>query len=295
VIQIVSRSGRFDTPGVCPHNSRRVPRTLKDSVVVITGASAGIGEALARELHKQGARLVLGARRLDKLEDLSLSMGKAHVCVPCDVSKPEDCQRLIQAAIDSFGRIDTLVCNAGFGIGRLSAQTTPDEVRSLFDTNLLGTTECVRHAAVVMKGQERAHGFRGQVMIVSSAAARRGLPMLGVYSATKAAQLVYAEALRVELAPSHIAVTTVHPVGTKTDFGTVAKQQGQAFDVPGRSLFQQTAQQVAGKMTRAIRYPVRECWPFWPIRYALVLNAAFPSLGDWVMARQFREIRRKLG
>jgi short-subunit dehydrogenase len=278
-----------------PEYTRIVSRNLADSVVVITGASAGIGYALARELHHQNARLVLAARRLDKLEDLTVELGKAHVCVPCDVSKPDDCERLIRTTIEHFGRIDTMVCNAGFGIGRLSSKTTPAELRSLFDTNLLGTSECVRHAVAQMLKQDRVDGYRGQIMIVSSAAARRGLPMLGMYSATKAAQLVYAESLRVELERTHIAVTTVHPVGTKTEFGDVAREQGQAFDIPGRSLFQQTAEHVAKKMSRAMRYPVRECWPMWPARYLIALNGAFPILGDIVMGRQFQAMQRKLG
>lgn len=270
-----------------------MPRSIKDSVVVITGASSGIGAELARQLHARGARLVLAARRLEKLEELTLELGKAHLCLKCDVSISSDCERLISVAVESLGRIDTLVCNAGYGVGKLSAQTTRDETRKMFETNMLGTTHCASLAAQVMKRQPKLDGYRGQIMIVSSAAARRGLPMLGVYSATKAAQLVYAESLRVESLIDDIAVTTVHPVGTKTEFADIAQQQGEPFDVPGRSLFQQTATQVAVRMVGAIRVPVRECWPFWPARFVVALNAFCPWLGDFAMDRQLQGIRKK--
>src|SRR3954463_11385696 len=118
-------------------------RTLKDMVVVITGASAGIGKALAEQLAPQGAKLVLSARRMDRLEQLNAQLGGGHVCVQADVSKIEDCQRLIDQTDQRFGRIDTLVCNAGYGIYRTIAQTSLQETRRIFETNVFGTTDCV--------------------------------------------------------------------------------------------------------------------------------------------------------
>src|SRR5690606_30066854 len=90
-------------------------RLLREMVVVITGASAGLGRVLAMELSAAGATLVLSARRLDRLEALNAELGGRHLCVRTDVSLPEECANLAQRALQHFGRIDTLICNAGYG------------------------------------------------------------------------------------------------------------------------------------------------------------------------------------
>src|SRR5437764_3762285 len=197
-------------------------RTLTGMVVVITGASAGIGRALAEVLSARGARLALAARRADRLDELNGSIGGGHLVVPTDVAVPEQCEALVRRTVDHFGRLDTLVCNAGYGILRPVARTTADELLALFQTNVFGTTDCVRAAVPVLRRQDVRDGWRGQIVVVTSAVARRGLPYFGGYSATKAAQLALAEALRVALKGKRIAVTTVHPIGTDTEFGAVS-------------------------------------------------------------------------
>src|SRR4051812_47968401 len=99
-------------------------RSIRDMNVIVTGASAGIGKALAESLARRGARLVLAARRLDRLEAVRALIGDAHLCVRADVARVEDCRMLIEKAREHFGRIDTLVCNAGYGILRTIAETT---------------------------------------------------------------------------------------------------------------------------------------------------------------------------
>jgi short-subunit dehydrogenase len=262
-------------------------RVLDGMVVIITGASAGIGRALAEELSRRGARLVLAARRLDRLEDLNHALGSRHLCVRTDVSRREECEALIAATVQSFGRIDTLVCNAGYGILRPVAETTPDQMQDIFQANVFGTADCVRAAVLHMLRQETSGRWRGQVMIVSSAVARRGIPYFGAYSATKAAQLALAEAMRVELRPQRIAVTSVHPIGTDTEFGDAAAIRaggGRIGRIPGE--VRQSAGQVARKMVRAIERPVPEVWPFAPSRWALGLATLAPRLVDRVMARR---------
>lgn len=157
--------------------------------VAITGASAGIGEALARGLAARGARLALCARRLERVEALARELGVGHLAVRADVSIPADCANFIGAASRHLGSLDTLVCNAGYAIVRTVAETTADDWDAILRANLLGTTECIRVAMPVMRAQAARDGWRGQVMIVSSALARRGKPDAGAYSATKAAQL----------------------------------------------------------------------------------------------------------
>ena len=250
-------------------------RNLQDMAVVITGASAGIGEALARVLSAGGARLVLSARRRDRLDALNTMLGGRHTVVPADVSRREDCDALIAASFAALGRIDTLVLNAGYGIYPRVHDTPPDDARAIFATNFFGTTDCVHAAVPRMLKQDLRDGWRGQVMIVSSIAARRAVPYLGFYSATKAAQLSIAEAMRVELSPQKLAVTSVHPAMTRTEFGKVAEQGGGIKLPRGGDRFTQTAEHVARRMAAAIARPRPELWPSRPTR------VLFPMMG-WV-------------
>lgn len=253
-------------------------------VVVITGASSGIGKALAEQLSQRGARLVLAARRGERLEELNARLGGRHLVVRTDVAVPADCGNLIDRAIECHGRIDTLVCNAGYGIVRSVARTSYEEMRQIFDTNFFGTSELVRLAVPHMKRQAPRDGHRGHVMIVSSILGRIGMPNSGAYSATKFAQLGLAQALRVELSPQRIAVTTVHPVRTESEFFEAAAQRSGAR-MSRRKAFEvsQTPETVARKMTRAIERPPRELWPSRPSRWAANLGVMLPVLSDWML------------
>jgi short-subunit dehydrogenase len=255
-------------------------------VVVITGASAGIGAALARELSARGARLALAARRVERLEELNRELGGTHLCVETDVSRREECERLIERTVEHFGRIDTLVCNAGYGILRRVHETTAGQAQEIFQTNVFGTLDCVRAAVPHLLRQEPRR-WRGQVVVVSSAVARRALPLFGAYSATKAAQLSLAEAMRVELRPLRIAVTTVHPIGTDTEFGDAAHARaggGRIARIPGE--MRQSPARVAAAMVRAIERPVAEVWPFRPSRFALSLATLAPRWVDRMLGRR---------
>jgi len=267
-------------------------RNLSGMTVIITGASAGIGRALAQQLSAAGANLALAARREDRLNQLNGQLGGRHLVVATDVSDPAQCGRLIGRTGDHFGRIDTLVCNAGYGLPRPVAQMGREEFDAIFRTNLFGTIDCIREAVLIMSRQGLRDGYRGQIVIVSSAAARRGLPWFGAYSATKAAQLSIAEALRVELRPLKIAVTSIHPIGTDTDFFTTAHQLSGAT-IPPRSAGE--AHQSAGTGARAIvqgiRRPKPEVWPMGIVRILVAFGILMPRLTDWIMSMH----RRALG
>jgi short-subunit dehydrogenase len=257
-------------------------------VVVITGASAGIGRALAMALSMEGAKLVLSARRSELLDELNASLGGSHLCVKADVSREEDCQALIESTVNHFGRLDTLVCNAGYGLLKPVYETSTKEMQDIFQTNVFGTTDCIRAAVPILQKQEIHNGWRGQIMIVSSAAGRRGLPYFGAYSATKFAQLGLSEALRIELRPARIAVTSVHPIGTKTDFFTTAEAGGR-IKMPPSKEFRQAASTVASKMMAAIRRPKPEVWPMGVSRLGLGFAALMPRLTDYFVAKFSRD------
>ena len=263
-------------------------RDIGDMTVVITGASAGIGKALAEMLAPRGAKLVLAARRGDRLAALNAALGGQHLAVVADVGRREDCELLIARTIEHFGRLDTLVCNAGYGYYRLVQDTTPDDVRKIFATNVFGTTDCIAAAMPHLVKQGVRDGYRGQVMIVSSAAARRSPPYLGVYGATKAAQLSIAEAMRVELRPMKVAVTSVHPIMTSTEFGQVAEAGG-GVKIP-RSNVSQTVEQVAAAMVAAIERPRPEVWPHRMSRWGLGAATLAPGLVDKALDRYRRRV-----
>jgi short-subunit dehydrogenase len=269
-------------------------RHLQNMVVVITGASAGIGEELARQLHTHGAKLVLAARRIDRLHALNTQLGGNHVVAECDVAKQDDCNKLIDIAYARLGRIDTFVANAGYGLYPLTHETTPQQVRDIFATNVFGTTDCIYAAVRRMIEQPERDRWRGQVVIVSSVAARRGVPYLGVYSATKAAQLSIAEAMRVELSEHKIAVTSVHPIMTKTDFGNIAESLG-AIQLPksSRDRMTQPVDHVARHIVRAIERPRAEVWPSRLSRWIVGLGTLAPRLVDRAMRRYAQNVARQ--
>lgn len=262
-------------------------RNIDGMVIAITGASAGIGRALALELGKRGARLALGARRLDRLEEIDRELGGGHLVRRVDVARRDDCEFFIQATLSRFGRLDTLVCNAGYGVLRTVAEMTPEEWHAILAANLMGTVDCVRPAIPVLSAQEPRDGWRGQVMVVSSCLARRAGPEGAAYAATKAAQLSLTEALRVELRSARVAVTSVHPIGTETEFFTAAEALSGRKMVRDASEPQQTPQQVAAAMVRAIERPRAEVWPHWASRWVFGAATLFPGLVDGIVARRW--------
>src|SRR5688500_3738041 len=171
-------------------------------VVVITGASAGIGRATALRLAHDGATVVICARRGDRLEELASRIraaGGEALPVVADVTRDADMQRLVEQAVTTFDRLDVGICNAGFGIYGTIETITPAQMQQLIDVNYLGTYYAARAAMPVFRRQRRGH-----LIVVSSIVGKRGVPYMGAYSATKFAQAGLAECLRAELIGSGI-------------------------------------------------------------------------------------------
>ena len=178
-------------------------------VVLITGASSGIGSALAVSLARRGAHLVLLARRADLLENLSAEIkrnGGQALAITCDVREREDVQKAAEATHGEFGRIDVAVANAGIGIEAAAWEIRPNDVAETFAVNMIGAANMVAAVMPFMLAQGGGH-----LVAISSLAAYRGLPRSAAYSASKAAMSNYFESLRLDLRSKGIDVTTIHP------------------------------------------------------------------------------------
>lgn len=188
-------------------------RDLHGTVAAITGASAGIGAASARALAEEGVSLVLGARRTDRLDKLAEALDTEVAVVDMDVRNPEASRKLVQTAYDRFGRLDTLVANAGIGAYGGIMDLTDEQLSEMMDTNVAGTVWPIR--AAVPGFVERGEG---DIVIIASVAGLRGAADEAVYAATKFAQVGLAGALDRELRGKGIRVSTLCPGGTATEF-----------------------------------------------------------------------------
>jgi short-subunit dehydrogenase len=232
--------------------------SFADKVIVITGASDGIGAELARQLSRDRLKLVLAARRLDALQAVAAqceALGATTFVMATDVSVEADCRSLIAHAVDKFGRIDALVNNAGVSMhANFDEITDTDVYEKLMRVNLMGSI-CPTHAAL-----PHLRSSRGLVVAVASLAGLIGVPGRTTYCATKFAQTGFFEALRVELAPDGVDVCIVYPGVVATEIrrnGWNAK--GQTAGVSGlNEAGAMSVEECAGLIVSAMRLRKRE-------------------------------------
>jgi 3-oxoacyl-[acyl-carrier protein] reductase len=223
----------------------------------VTGASAGIGEATARALVAEGASVVVGARRVDRLESLASELGDSVEVVDMDVRQPEDSHKLVKAAIDRFGQLDALVVNAGIGAYGGIMDLSDDQLADMMDTNIAGTVWPIRAAVPGFRDQGS-----GDIVIVASVAGLRGAGDEAVYAATKFAQVGLAGGLDRELRADGIRVTTLAPGGTATEFAMGA---GRTPDMPGLAAMMRP-EDVAAAVVTVLRQPTSMRTLVWSMR-----------------------------
>lgn len=261
-------------------------------VVVVTGASSGIGAATARAFGQAGARVVVAARRLDRLEALAaeieaLGHGAQALAVAADLGRREDCERLVEHAMGRFGQIDVLFNNAG--IGRIDWLEKLDPVRDIeaqVRVNLLGVLHTTRLVLPHMQAQRGGH-----IINMASMSGLVATPTYSIYAACKFAVRGFSEALRREVAPWNILVSVLYPGGVATEFGEHAGiRRKTTVTTPKFMLL--TAEQVAAAVVGLVRRPRRELIITWPFRITAWLNGRWPALVDVATIKRFTEIER---
>ena len=260
---------------------------IKGKVVIVTGASSGIGEAAARQFGREGARMVLAARRLDRLEALAEEISSMRtraeaLAVEADLSRLEDIQSLISQTVDTFGRIDVLVNNAGFGrLDWLENLDPKRDIESQFDVNVLGVVQTTRQALPVMIRQRAGH-----IINMCSMAGLIATPTYTIYAACKHAVHGFSEALRREVKPWGIDVSLIYPGGVATEFNQhIGFKRKTQRGTP--KILSQTADEVGRAVVELVRRP-RAMWLI-PRLWSLpaLLNKLFPSIVDYTTINKF--------
>lgn len=254
---------------------------MTSRVIAITGASAGIGLAVAERCAAAGATVVVSARRAERLDAFVASVsarGGRALAVAGDVTSEADMARLVSTTIERFGALDVMICNAGIGYHGTLDETTPEAMRRVVDVNLMGTLYAAAAALPVFRRQQRGH-----LIVVSSIAGRRGISGSSVYGASKAAQIALVESLRAEFLGTHIHASVVIPVRTATEFhDAIARDFGYTVEGLGPK---QPADEVARAIVRCIESPRAEVYPYRTAWWLSAISVLAPSIADRVVQR----------
>ncbi|MDB5258870.1 MAG: Short-chain dehydrogenase/reductase [Candidatus Taylorbacteria bacterium] len=224
---------------------------IQDSVIIVTGASSGIGKAAAQALAGKGARVILAARRKDLLDELSAQLPGSAVIV-ADMADADSIKALIRKTKDQFGRIDALVNNAGQGIYGAVENVDIGKYRGVIELNVIGPLIAMQEVVPIMRSQGG-----GTIVNISSMVSKNYFPYLGAYASTKYALNCLSLTARAELEKDNIIVSVMHPTLTETDFGKNAiKSDEVAAGMESRNRegmpAADTAEQVAERIVLAI-------------------------------------------
>lgn len=256
-------------------------------VVVITGASTGIGKEASIQFAKQGANVALIARRKEKLEQVKKELEKFQTAIdifPCDVSNKSQVKHMSDSVLDRFGSVDILVNNAGFAIYGPVSDLSIDEIESQMQTNYFGMVYCTKNFLPKMLEQKSGH-----IVNVASVAASIGLPGIASYCASKFAMLGFSEGLKHELSGTGVGITVVSPIMVRTDFF-----DHPSFEkMPKYSPTSLSAKTVARSILKAANSPRLEIIVPSVVRGAVWAKQTFPYFINPVIGSTFKKLASK--
>lgn len=251
---------------------------MQDKVVIITGASSGIGHALAKEFSYRGAKLSLAARRVDRLDKLKTELPETEILtVRTDVSIEGDCKNLIEKTIEKFGRVDVLINNAGISMRALFNEMKLDVMRTVMDVNFYGTVYCTKYALPYLIES------KGSLVGVISIAGHVGLPGRTAYSASKFAVRGFLDTIRIENLKNGLHVLVAAPGFTssevrKTALGPNGKRQG---ETPRDESKMMSSEECASHIANAVKKRKRQLiLTFKEGKLTVFLGKFFPALLD---------------
>jgi len=262
--------------------------SFQNHVVIVTGASSGIGKALALQLSKEGACLSLAARnpeRLGKLAQECNELGGQAIPVPTDVADQEQCQKLIEATVQEFGHIDMLVNNAGFSlVGKFEQLPNLELFQQVMAVNFNGVVQCTYYALPYLKDTS------GRIVNVSSLGGKLAIPYNTSYIASKFAVTGFSDSLRMELRNEGVSVTVIYPYWVVTEFHErMLVKDGHARGPGGRAIYTEkmmTAEQCAKIILKAANGRKREV-VMRPGMIASWLKLIAPGLMDKIIIERF--------
>jgi short-subunit dehydrogenase len=258
---------------------------MDGEVVVITGASMGIGEAIAKVFADEGASVVFLSRDASRAEAARQRVGHTDrtLALACDVCKREEIDRALAITLQNLHRVDVWVNNAGVGIRDSVADMETSALRELFETNFFGTIACMQ---AVVPAMRKSGG--GSIINISSVAGHIPVPFMAIYSASKFAMNAIGKGARLELQRDNISVLTVCPGYINTEFGAhvVADRKGAVRPPAVRGI---TAERVARATYRGYRANKREVVVPWTMIPVIKLYQLFPGLVEWGLTRAMRK------
>jgi uncharacterized protein len=260
---------------------------LTDKVIIVTGASSGIGEVTALELGRRGAIVVLAARRKERLENVASQIPHSLV-VQTDLSKELQIKRLVDEVMKKFGRIDALLNIAGSGCYKWFPDFSREDIRDQFEVNFLGLAELTRQVVPIMVKQRSGH-----IINMCSYASRISVPPVTIYSASKAAVEQLSEGLRRDLAQYGIHISAIYPSGVSdTEFNQKASTQTAKFYTP--SIFRVPRESVARIIADCLEHPRSRIFIGRWYEFPVYLNLWLPDLVDWGFGWWLRRTRGKV-
>lgn len=256
--------------------------TLQGKVVLITGASSGFGEEAARLFAKEGCKVVLAARRLEKLQQLAAEIqneGGEAIAIPVDVNQKAEIEVMVQTALDLYERIDILFNNAGFGAMDWFEELEPERsIQTLINVNLTGTMLVTR--AVLPDMIDRG---AGHIINMASVAGLIAAPLITTYSASKYGVRAFTDALRREVGPLGIHVSGIYPGPAETEFGSHLRKNRMRETVNKIIDLRMTSKYVARRVVDVAKRPRRSLVIPWWFRIITTFDMLFPVVVDWIL------------